>query len=140
MAAGELTRLGESSTAVASAALRIIDADAEAATGRMRESLLTAWLRPLVVGLSFFLGTCGGSWATTYLVAEEQHRPPARDAGEGHGAESPGARDLGGDGGDDRVVELVEIDGERYVALPAAAPGRPAFTMDGQLYMNLSRE
>ena len=30
----------------------------------MRELLLKAWLRPLVVGLAHWLGIFGGSWAT----------------------------------------------------------------------------
>ena len=30
----------------------------------MHELLLRAWLRPLVVGLSLFLGFSGGSWVT----------------------------------------------------------------------------
>ena len=30
----------------------------------MRELLLKAWLRPLIVGLSLWLGFFGGSWAT----------------------------------------------------------------------------
>ena len=51
----ELERLGESLSAVASGALRSIEADTETATARMRALLLRpAWLRPLVVGLSFF--------------------------------------------------------------------------------------
>ena len=29
-------------------------------------------------------------------------------------------------------VELQEINGDRYVLLPAHTPGRPAFTMDGR--------
>ena len=37
-------------------------------------------------------------------------------------------------------VELREISGERYVALPAGTPSRPAFTMDGRPYLKLSRE
>ncbi|MCY3810164.1 MAG: hypothetical protein OXG58_12205, partial [Gemmatimonadetes bacterium] len=37
-------------------------------------------------------------------------------------------------------VELREIDGERYVALPARTPARPAFTMDERPYLKLSRE
>ena len=37
-------------------------------------------------------------------------------------------------------VELREIGGERYVALPARTPVRPAFTMDGRPYLRLSRE
>ena len=37
-------------------------------------------------------------------------------------------------------VELREISGERYAVLPAGAPSRPAFTMDGRPYFKLSRE
>ena len=37
-------------------------------------------------------------------------------------------------------VELREISGERYVALPARTPVRPAFTMDGRPYLKLSNE
>ena len=35
---------------------------------------------------------------------------------------------------------VVEISGERYVALPAGTPVRPAFTMDERPYLKLSRE
>ncbi len=62
----ELRRLGESLSAVRSDALRSIEADTEEATGRMRELLMKAWLRPLMVGMSLFLGICGGSWATMH--------------------------------------------------------------------------
>ena len=34
----------------------------------MRALLLKAWLRPLVVGLSLFLGISGGSWATMHWL------------------------------------------------------------------------
>ena len=37
-------------------------------------------------------------------------------------------------------VELREIGGERFVALHARTPVRPAFTMDERPYLNLSRE
>ena len=67
-AARELKRLGESLSAVRSDALRSIEADTVEATGRMRALLLRAWLRPLVVGPSLFLGFSGGSWATTHWL------------------------------------------------------------------------
>ena len=59
----ELKVLGESLRSVASSALRTIEADTVAATGRMRGMLLRAWLWPLVAGLSLSVGICGGSWA-----------------------------------------------------------------------------
>ena len=62
-------RLGETLSAVASGALRSIEADTEKATGRMRGLLMRAWLRPLIVGLNLFLGICGGSWATMHWLS-----------------------------------------------------------------------
>ena len=69
LTASELERLGANSRRVASNALRIIEADTAVATGRMRALLLKAWLRPLVVGLSRWLGICGGSWATMHWLS-----------------------------------------------------------------------
>ena len=37
-------------------------------------------------------------------------------------------------------VELLDSSGDRYVALPAGTPVRPAFTADGRPYVKLSRE
>ena len=64
LTASELGRLGENSRRVARNALRTIERDTEEATGRMRELLMKAWLRPFVVGLGLWLGIFGGSWAT----------------------------------------------------------------------------
>ena len=64
MTASELGRLAENSRRVARNALRTIERDTEEATGRMRELLMKAWFRPLVVGLGLWLGIFGGSWAT----------------------------------------------------------------------------
>ena len=139
VAARELARLGENLSAVASSALRSIEADTEKATGRMRELLMKAWLRPLIVGLSFFLGICGGSWATMHWLSRiidsrfetltevnvrvERARETLAEMQETTWG-----------------VELREIEGERYVTLPARTPARPAFTMDGRPYLKLSRE
>ncbi len=135
----ELERLGESLSAVAGDALRSIEADTEEATGRMRELLMRAWLRPLVVGMSLFLGICGGSWATMHwlsrsidsrieTLAEVKVRiVRARDTLAVMHETTWG-------------IELQEINGDRYVLLPVGTPGRPAFTMDGRPYMKLSRE
>ena len=67
-AARELKVLGESLRGVAGNALRTIEADTAAVTGRMRGMLLRAWVRPLVIGLSLSLGICGGSWAAMRLL------------------------------------------------------------------------
>ncbi|MDE0627711.1 MAG: hypothetical protein OXH99_15055, partial [Bryobacterales bacterium] len=130
---------GENLSAVASGALRSIEADAEKATARMRELLMRAWLRPLVVGMSLFLGTCGGSWATMRWLSRsidawfetltevnvriERAREALAEMRE----------TIWG-------VELREMGAERYVALPVRTPVCPAFTMDGRPYLKLSRE
>ena len=109
LTASELARLGENSRRVARSALRTIERDTVEAAGRMRELLLKAWLRPLVVGLSLWLGICGGSWATmrwlwtrieariemaAELDIEEarQTHPPPRDRATAGSDPSPGAR------------------------------------------------
>ena len=139
MAAGELARLGENLSAVASGALRSIEADTAEATERVRELLMRAWLRPLMVGLSLFLGICGGSWATMHWLSRSiDHRIEtlAEVRVRIEGARKTLAEMERSTWG----VELLEISGERYVVLPADTPGRAAFTMDGRPYMKLSRE
>ena len=64
----ELKVLGESLRGVAKNALRTIEADTAAATGRMRGILLRAWRRPLVIGLSLSVGISGGNWAAMRLL------------------------------------------------------------------------
>ena len=65
----ELRRLGESLNGVASDALRCIEADMAASTGRTRGLLMRAWVRPLVVGPSLFLGISVGCWATMHWLS-----------------------------------------------------------------------
>ena len=135
----ELERLGENLSAVASGALRSIEADTAEATERMRELLLKAWLRPLVVGLSLFLGIYGGSWATMHWLSrsiDSRFETLAEVSVRIVRARETLAEMQETTWG----VELMEISGERYVALPAGTPGRPAFTMDGRPYMKLSRK
>ena len=64
LTANELKRLGENSRRVARRALRSIERDTEVAVGNMRELLVKAWLRPLIVGMALWLGIFVGSWAT----------------------------------------------------------------------------
>ncbi len=52
LTASELERLAEHSRRVARSALRTIERDTEEATAKMRELLVKAWQRPLIVGLS----------------------------------------------------------------------------------------
>ncbi|MCY3809418.1 MAG: hypothetical protein OXG58_08355 [Gemmatimonadetes bacterium] len=138
-AARELARLGENLSAVASGALRSIEADTVEATGRMRELLMKAWLRPLVVGMSLFLGICGGSWATMHWLSriiDSRFETLTEVNIRIHRARETLAEMQETTWG----VELMEINGERYVALPSRTPGRPAFTMDERPYLKLSRE
>ena len=138
-AARELARLGESLSAIASGALRSIEADTVEATGKMRELLMRAWLRPLVVGLSLFLGICFGSWATMHWLSRSIH-----DRIETLGdldTRTEWARAMLAEIEETTWgVELLVSSGDRYVSLPVGTTVRSAFTLDGRPYLKLSRE
>ena len=139
LTASELERLGENSRRVARNALRSIERDTEEATGRMRELLLKAWLRPFVVGLGLWLGIFAGGWATMqWLSRSIQDR-----------IETLAMANVRIEGGREMLAEieettrgvgLREVSGERYVTLPAGTPVLTAFTVDGRPYLKLSRE
>ena len=139
LTASELERLGANSRRVASNALDTIERDTAVATGRMRTLLLNAWLRPLVVGRSLWLGICGGSWATMHWLStrietriqtavaldldiEEARRTLARLEETTWG------------------IALREIDGERFVVLPTGALAYPPWTVDTRPAVKLSSE
>ena len=138
-AARELARLGESLSAVASGALRSIDADTAEAAERMRELLLRAWLRPLVVGLSLFLGISGGSWATMHwLWRSIELRIEAlatlnRQVEEARSTLDEIEETTWG-------VTLREIEGDRFVVLPFGTLDNPPWTVRDQPAVKLSRE
>ena len=139
-AARELERLGERLSAVASGALRSIEADTASAIARMSVLLRRAWLRPLVVGLSLFLGYQRRQLGDDALVVEE-HRGPDRDVGDAERANRGGAlrrwpRSTTTTWG----VTLREIDGERFVVLPAGTLEHPPWTVRGRPAVKLSRE
>ena len=123
-AAHELKLLGESLRGVARSALRTIEADTAAATGRMRGILLRAWVRPLVIGLSLSAGICGGSWATMRLLwtaIEWKVETPAAltvDIQQARQTLTEIEETTWG-------LELREIDGERFVVLPAGTLSNP---------------
>ena len=130
-AARELERLGENLSAVASGALRSIEADTAAATERMRAFLLMAWLRPLVVGLSLFLGFSGGSWATMHWWSANIQRRIETLATAN--LRIKGARETLAEIEETTwAVTLREVNGERYVTLPAGTMVRPSFSVDGR--------
>ena len=129
----------ELKSAVRSDALRSIKADTAAATARMRALLLRAWLRPLVVGLSLFLGFSGGSWATMHWlwrsieVRIEALATLNRQVEQARWTLDEIEETTWG-------VTLREVNGERYVTLPAGTPVHPSFTVEGRPYVKLSRE
>ena len=139
LTASELERLGANSRRVASNALRTIETDTAAATGRMRALLLNAWLRPLVVGLSLWLGICGGSWATMHWLST---RIQAR-------IQTAAALDLDIEEARQTLarieettwgIALPEIEGERFVVLPTGALAYPPWTVDTRPAVKLSSE
>ena len=139
LTASELERLGENSRRVARNALRTIERDTEAATGRMRALLLKAWLRPLVVGLSLWLGICGGSWATMHWlwtriqVRIETVAELDRDIEEARQTLAQFEKDTWG-------IALREIEGERFVVLPGGSLAYPPLTVGTRPAVKLSNE
>ena len=137
--ASERRRLGESSRAVASDALRTIEADTVATVVRVRLLLLNAWLRPLVVGLILFVGISGGSWALMqWLSASILYR-----------IETLAALNVRIEQARETVVRLEEpiwgvtlreIDGERFVVLPDGTLANPPWSVGGRPALKLSSE
>ena len=146
----QLRRLGESFSGAAQHAQRSIDADMAAFTQRTRTELaaftqrtqsvlMRAWLLPAAAGLSLFLVICAGSWGTmrwlsmriesqlqtraTLDVDIEQARETLT-----HLEETTWR------------VELLEIDGERFVVLPPGSLERPPWTVGGRPAVKLSGE
>ena len=138
-AASELRRLAESLSAVATGALRSIEADMAAATRRMRGLLLRGWLWLLAAGLSLSLGISGGSWATMrWLSGSIEDRVQALAILD---VEIEQAREtLTHLDETTWRVELLEIEGERFVVLPAGSPNRLGWTVGGRPAVKLSGE
>ena len=138
-AARELERLGENLSAVASGALRSIETDTAQATRRMRDLLLRAWLRPLLVGLGLFLGISGGSWATMHWLWRSIELRIEALATLNRQIED--ARWTLAEIKDTTWgVTLREIDGERFVVLPTGSLAHPPWTVRGRPAVKLSRE
>ena len=139
LTANELKRLGENSRRVATNALRSIERDTEEAIGRMRELLVKAWLRPLIVGMALWLGIFVGGWATMqWLSRSIQNRIEERSMVD---LEIAGGREMLAEIEETTWgVGLREVNGVRYVTLPARTPVLTAFIVDGRPYVELSRE
>ncbi len=139
LTASELGRLGENSRRVARNALRTIERDTEEATGRMRELLLKAWLRPLIVGLSLWLGFFGGSWATMQWLSRSIQNRIETVAGLGRDIEDA-RRTLAQLEEDTWELVFHEIKGERFVVVPDGVLADPPWWVDDRPALKLSRE
>jgi len=105
----------------------------------VRELLVKAWLRPLIVGMALWLGIFVGSWATMqWLSRSIQDR-----------IEDISLAEIEIEGGREMIAEieettwgvgLREVNGVRYVTLPARTPVLTAFMVDGRPYVELSRK
>lgn len=139
LTAGELERLGESSKRAARNALRTIERDTEEATGRMRSLLLKAWLGPLVVGLSLWLGIFAGSWATMHwLWTRIQTRietAAALDPEIEEARQTLAQLERGTWG-----ITLREIEGGRFAVFPDGALADPPWRVDARPAVKLSNE
>ena len=135
----ELRRLGESLNSAARSAQRSIDADMAAWTERTRALLMRAWLLPAAAGLSLFLVICGGSWGTMRWLSmriESQLQALAiLDVDIQQARQTLTELETA-----TWRIELREIDGERFVVLPAGSLERPPWTVGGQPAVKLSSE
>ena len=139
LTASELERLAENSRRVARNALRTIERDTEEATGRMRELLVKAWLRPLIVGLSLWIGFFGGSWATMRWLSRSIQARIERVAELDYDIYDA-RQTLAQMEVDTWGVALLEIEGERVVVLPQGTLEDPRWTWRGRPVVKLSRE
>ncbi|MDE0260492.1 MAG: hypothetical protein OXR82_19160 [Gammaproteobacteria bacterium] len=137
LTASELKRLGENSRRAARNALSTIERDTEVAVGNVRELLAKAWLRPLIVGLSLWLGFFGGSWATMrWLAGSIQNRIETLATAnarieEAHETLAELEADTWG-------IALREIEGERYVVLPFGTRADPGWEVRDRPAVKLS--
>ncbi len=139
LTADELERLAGNSRRAVRHALRTIRRDTEEATGRMRELLLKAWLRPLIAGMALWLGTFGGSWATMrWLSRSIQTRIETR-AVLGRDIEDA-RRTLAQLEVDTWGLVFHEIKGERFVVVPDGVLDRPPWRVDDRPALKLSNE
>ena len=137
--AAELRRLGESWSNAARNAQRSIEADMAAWTGQTRALLMRAWLLPAAAGLSVFLVMCGGIWGTMrWLSTSIENRLQALAL---LNVDIEQARHtLTQLENTTWRVELREINGERFVVLPAGSLDSPPWTVGGQPAVKLSSE
>ncbi len=139
LTANELRRLGKNSRRVARSALRSIERDTEEAVGRMRELLVKAWLRPLIVGMSLWLGIFAGSWATMQWLSRSIQDRIETAAELGREIEDA-RRTLAQLEVDTWGIVFHEIEGERFVVVPDRALDDPPWRVDDRPALKLSNE
>ena len=138
-AARQLKVLGESLRGVAQNALNTTEADTAAWIERVRRMFLRGWLWPLMFGLMFSAGICGGSWAGTrwlWTTIEQQIEALTLLRVDIEEARATLARIEDTTWG----LELKEIEGERFVVLPAGALSNPSWTVGGRPALKLPGE
>ncbi len=137
MTAEQLRRLGRSLSNAAASAQRSIEADIEAATETVRALLIRVWLVPAAAGLSLFLVICGGGWGTMrWLSASIEDRLQTRAILD---VDIEQAREtLTHLEETTWRVELLEIEGQRFVVLPPGSLIRPRWTVGGRPAVKLS--
>jgi hypothetical protein len=138
-AARQLKVLGESLRGVAENALSTTEADTAAWIERVRAMFLRAWLWPLMFGLMLSAGICGGSWAGTrwlWTTIEQQIEALTVLRVDIEEARVTLARIEDTTWG----LELKEIEGERFVVLPAGALSNPPWTVGGRPALKLPAE
>ena len=138
-AARELKVLGENLRGVAQSALSTIEADTAAWIGKVRGMFLRGWMWPLMFGLMLSAGTCGGSWAGTrwlWTTIEQQIETLTVlrvDIAEARLSLAQLEEKAWS-------VELREVDGERFVVLPAGSLVDPPWTVGGRPALKLPGE
>ena len=105
----------------------------------MHVLLMRAWVRPLVMGLSLFLGISGGSWATTHWLStrieNRIYTLAVLNVDIKQARETLAQMEQTTWG-----VTLNEIDGERFVVLPAGSLDYPPWRVGGRPAVMLSSE
>ena len=107
----------------------------------MRQLLATAWQRPLIVGLSLWLGFFGGSWATMQWLSRSIQNRIETVAELGRDIEDA-RRTLAQLEEDTWGLVFREIKGERFVVVPDEVLADPPWWwVDGdRRALKLSRE
>ena len=118
-------------------------------TQRTMSVLTRAWLLPAAAGLSLFVVICAGSWATMRWLSmriERQLQALATLRRRARGAPRPSTNVDIKQASETLTeletrtwrVELLEIDGERFVVLPPGSLERPPWRVGGRPAVKLS--